>query len=151
MEKIKEVKDEKNTRRKVKIILGIITLIIIILLIVCSCNKTYDIKNDPKVNMVKINHTIATSDVCDEKWTKQLKSLTKKMEKESKEIKKIKTDDKDYEKKLNEFLILQNEVIRNLKEMLKQVEGNNIETQTLIDNLETSYKTYKNYHKKVIG
>jgi hypothetical protein len=150
------VKNWLNENKKRKIVIGLL-IIIILFLLLHSCNKisnkdNYDIKKDPKVNMITINNIIVTSNVCDGKWIKKTNKLIKKLEKDSKAIKKIKTDDKKYQKKLDEFVILQNEVKKNLKEMLDFIETNEtLNKETLVDNITLTYNAYKNYYVKFLN
>jgi len=145
------VKNWVSENKKRKIVISLL-IIILLFLLMRSCSKNgdendYDIKKDPKVNIVTINNIIVTSNVCDDAWIKKTESLIKKLDKDMKAIKKIKTEDKKYKKKLNEFIILQDEVKKQLEELLAYVKTNEtMNKETLVDNISLTYEAYKNYY-----
>ena len=141
-----------KTKRNILIILGVLIIIIILLLLHACNNNKYNINKNPRVNMVTINKIIATSDVCDESWLEQTNKLINTLEKETKDIKDIKSNDSKYKEKLADFATLQNELKNQLQELVTYIESNEtMNKETLVDNIDFSYKAYKDYYQKELG
>ena len=133
--------------KDIKVKIGIIVLIILLLLLhACTKTKKYDLNKEPKINMVLINKVITNSNVCDENWIREVETLIKKLDKETTEMKKIDND------KIEDFIILQNEVKRNLQELVDYIKTNEtMNKEVLVDNIKTSYIAYKDYYNKYLG
>lgn len=144
--------EEKEKRKKILcLLLIVIIFLFIIWFFFLRSTKDYNINREAKVNIIKIDRVITSSNVCDEKWISDVKKLIKKLDKESIYLSKLKTDDKSYKKKIKEFISLQEQLEENLDDIIKYLDDYDyLDNKILVSNLKHTYQNYKQYYENNI-